>query len=66
MSNQSPIDLNADPRVKVAIDQIKEQVPEATLSQMVRAAILYFADGLPEYQIKVYIEEQIFLDTKES
>ncbi|HJS29117.1 MAG TPA: hypothetical protein VJ768_05825 [Anaerolineales bacterium] len=61
MAESVAIDLYADPRVRAAISRIRAVVPEADLSQAVRAAVLYVAEGVPEHEIQVYLEEQINL-----
>lgn len=62
MSDEETIDLYADPRVKTGIKRLLSIVPEADISQAVRAAVLYVAEGAPEHEIKVYLEEQINLE----
>jgi hypothetical protein len=61
MEENVSIDLYGDPRVRNAISRIRGIVPEADLSQAVRAAVLYVAEGVPEHEIQVYLEEQVNL-----
>lgn len=62
MTEQESIDLSADPRVEKALARLLAVVPEANVSQATRAALLYVAEGVPEHEIRVYIEEQINLE----
>ncbi len=62
MSEQTSVNLDADPRVQKAVNRLSKIVPEANLSHIVRAALLYLAEGVPDHQISVYIQEQINLE----
>ena len=62
MSEKENLNLYADPRVKKAIARLQSIVPEASVSQAVRAAVLFVGEGAPEHDIKVYIEEQVNLE----
>ena len=60
MSDEVSIRLSTDPRVVKQIKRLQGKMPDADISQIVRAAILYFAESAPDHQIKVYIQEQIY------
>lgn len=62
MTEEASVDLAADPRVLKAIKSLQSIVPEASLSQIVRAAVLYVGEGAPAHEIQVYIEEQMTLE----
>jgi hypothetical protein len=59
--NIPAIDLGADPRVADALERLAAIVPEADLSELVRAAILRFAEATPDHEVQVYVREQINL-----
>lgn len=61
MAIDQPIDFSADPRVQTALDRFKDLVPDADLSEIVRAAVLNFAEATPDHEIAVYIREQMAL-----
>ena len=50
MAENVQIDLYADPRVENAVARLRSIVPEASL-----------AEGVPEHEIQVYLEEQMNL-----
>ena len=60
MSDEVSIRLSTDPRVTKQVKRLQGKMPEADISQIVRAAVLYFAESAPDHQIKVYIQEQIY------
>ena len=60
MSEEVSIRLSTDPRVVKQIKRLQGKMPDADISQIVRAAILYFAESAPDHQIKVFIQEQIY------
>ena len=62
MNDEVSIRLGADPRVKKGIKRLQELKPNADLSQLVRAAVLFFAESATERDIKVYVREQVNLD----
>ncbi len=62
MNDEVSIRLGADPRVKKGIKRLQELEPNAALSQLVRAAVLFFAESATERDIKVYVREQVNLD----
>lgn len=61
MATDQPIDFSADPRVQHALDRFTALVPEADLSEIVRAAVLNFSEATPDHEIAVYIREQVAL-----
>jgi hypothetical protein len=62
MNDEVSIRLGADPRVKKGIKRLQGLEPSADLSQLVRAAVLFFAESATERDIKVYVREQVNLD----
>jgi hypothetical protein len=62
MTNEETVELYSDPRVKNALARLMSTVPGASISQAVRAAVLYVGEGAPEHEIKVYLEEQVNLE----
>jgi hypothetical protein len=62
MNDEVSIRLGADPRVKKGLKRLQELEPNADLSQLVRAALLFFAESATERDIKVYVREQVNLD----
>ena len=59
MSEPVSIDLAADPRVEAAIARLRSIVPEAGLSDVVRAAVLHMGEAVPDHEIEVYVKEQL-------
>ena len=62
MTAEVSINLGKDPRVVREMKRLQSQVPEAEVAAIIRAAILYFAEGVPEHHIRVYVEEQMYLE----
>jgi hypothetical protein len=62
MNDEVSIRLGSDPRVRRGIKRLQKFAPEADLSQLVRAAVLFFSESAAERDIEVYIREQIYLD----
>ena len=62
MNDEVSIRLGADPRVRRGVRRLKELAPEADLSQIVRAAVLFFSESATERDIEVYVREQVYLD----
>ena len=62
MNDEVSIRLGADPRVKKGIKRLQGLEPNADTSQLVRAAVLFFAESATERDIEVYVREQIDLD----
>ena len=62
MNDEVSIRLGSDPRVRRGIKRLQKFAPEADLSQLVRAAVLFFAESAAERDIEVYIREQVYLD----
>jgi hypothetical protein len=56
------IRLGADPRLRKGVMRLQQLAPKADLSQLVRAAVLFFAESATERDIEVYVREQIYLD----
>ena len=59
MSEPVRIDLAADPRVEAAIARLRSIVPEAELSDVVRAAVLHMGEAVPDHEIEIYVKEQL-------
>ena len=64
MSDEVSIRLGADPRVRKSVKRLQELAPDADLSQLVRAAVLFFAESATERDVEVYVREQVYLDQK--
>lgn len=62
MNDDVSIRLGSDPRVRRGIKRLQKLAPEADLSQLVRAAVLFFSESAAERDIEVYIREQIYFD----
>ena len=62
MNDEVSIRLGADPRVKKGIKRLQKLEPNADLSQLVRAAVLFFSESATERDIEVYVREQVYLD----
>ena len=62
MNDDVSIRLGSDPRVRRGIKRLQKLAPEADLSQLVRAAGLFFSESATERDIEVYIREQIYFD----
>jgi len=62
VNDEISIRLGADPRVKKGINRLQELEPNADISQLVRAAVLFFSESATERDIEVYVREQIYLD----
>ena len=62
MNDEVSIRLGADPRVRKSVKRLQKLAPEADLSQLVRAAVLFFAESATERDIEVYVREQVYLD----
>lgn len=59
MSEPLAVDLAADPRAVDALARMQHIVPEADVSQLVRAAVLHMGEAVPEHEIAIYVREQI-------
>jgi len=62
MNDEVSIRLGSDPRVRRGIKRLQKFAPEADLSQLVRAAVLFFSESAADRDVEVYIREQIYLD----
>ena len=62
MNDEVSIRLGADPRVRKSVKRLQGLAPDADLSQLVRAAVLFFAEGATERDVEVYVREQVYLD----
>jgi hypothetical protein len=62
MNDEVSIRLGADPRVRRGVKRLQKLAPDADLSQLVRAAVLFFSESATERDIEVYVREQIYLD----
>jgi hypothetical protein len=62
MNDEVSIRLGADPRVRRGLKRLQELEPGADISQLVRAAVLFFAESATERDIEVYVREQVYLD----
>lgn len=62
MNDEVSIRLGVDARVRKSIKRLQQLAPAADLSQLVRAAVLFFAESATERDIEVYVREQIYLD----
>ena len=62
MNDDVSIRLGSDPRVRRGIKRLQKLAPEADLSQLVRAAVLFFSESAADRDVEVYIREQIYLD----
>jgi len=62
MNDEISIRLTADPRVRKGIKRLQKLEPNADISQLVRAAVLFFSESATERDIEVYVREQIYLD----
>jgi hypothetical protein len=51
------IRLGADPRVRKSVIRLQQLAPKADLSQLVRAAVLFFAESATGRDIEVYVRE---------
>jgi hypothetical protein len=62
MNDEVSIRLGADPRVRKRVKRLQGLAPDANLSQLVRAAVLFFAESATERDVEVYVREQVYLD----
>ena len=62
MNDEVSIRLGAVPLVIEGIKRLQGLEPNADLSQLVRAAVLFFAESATERDIEVYVREQVYLD----
>jgi hypothetical protein len=62
MSEPIAVDLAADPRAVAALARLQQVVPDAQVSQLVRAALLHMAESVPEHEIAIYTHEQMNID----
>jgi len=61
-SDDVSIRLGSDPRVRKGIKRLQTLAPDAELSQIIRAAVLFFAESATERDIQVYVREQVYQD----
>jgi hypothetical protein len=62
MNDEVSIRLGSDPRVRKSIKRLQTLAPDADISQLVRAAVLFFAESATERDVEVYVREQMYLD----
>jgi len=62
VNDEVSIRLGSDPRVRKSIKRLQTLSPDASISQLVRAAVLFFAESATERDVGVYVREQIYLD----